>query len=86
VHAIKEFAETNPDKYAASLRNIATLGGFTEKMETQVDVNINIRALSDSQLEDRIKALQAATGGTQIIDHQDIIPPNSKTPATDVAK
>ena len=54
---IKLFAAKYPDRYAGAIRQLAQIGGFTEKREVSVDVHVNIRTMSDSQLEDRLKAL-----------------------------
>jgi len=54
---IKIFASKYPDRYAGAIRQLAQIGGFTEKREVSVDVHVNIRTMSDSQLEDRLKAL-----------------------------
>jgi len=65
---IKRFASKYPDRYAGAIRQLAQIGGFTEKREVSVDVHVNIRTLSDSQLEDRLKQLTGELGMPQIID------------------
>jgi hypothetical protein len=65
---IKQFASKYPDRYAGAIRQLAQIGGFTEKREVSVDVHVNIRTLSDSQLEDRLKQLTGELGLAQIID------------------
>lgn len=55
---ISEFADKHPDKYISAMSSLARIAGFTEKTETLVDVTVNYRALSDSQLEDRLAQLQ----------------------------
>lgn len=56
---VAAFATKAPDKYIASLSGLARIAGFTEKTETLIDINVNYRALSDSQLEDRLSKLTA---------------------------
>lgn len=60
--AIKKFAEKYPDRYAGAIRQLAQIGGFTEKREVSVDVHMNIRHMSDSQIEDRLQDLNKALG------------------------
>lgn len=57
--AILDFADAHPDRWANALASIAKIGGFTEKKEIDIDVNLNIRSLSDSQLEDRLAQLKS---------------------------
>ena len=64
--AIQKFAEKYPDRYAGAIRALAQIGGFSEKREVSVDVHVNIRQLSDSQLEDRMRQLNEQL---KIIDH-----------------
>lgn len=54
---IQEFADKNPDKYMMALSHIAKLSGFTEKQESEVNVNVRVHELSDSQLEDQLANL-----------------------------
>jgi len=65
---IKKFASKYPDRYAGAIRQLAQIGGFTEKREVSVDVHVNIRTLSDSQLEDRLKQLTGELKIPEIID------------------
>ena len=53
--SIEAFAKRAPDKYAMSLGQIARVAGYTEKIETQHNVNINIGNMSDSQVEDELR-------------------------------
>jgi hypothetical protein len=64
---IKKFASKYPDRYAGAIRQLAQIGGFTEKREVSVDVHVNIRTMSDSQLEDRLKALTSELKLPEII-------------------
>jgi len=65
-----KFANKYPDRYAGAIRQLAQIGGFTEKREVSVDVHVNIRTMSDSQLEDRLKQLTQELKLPQIIDEQ----------------
>jgi hypothetical protein len=51
---IQKFAAKYPDRYATAIRQVAQIAGFSEKREVSVDVTLNIRTLSDSQLEDAL--------------------------------
>ncbi len=57
--AVRAFARRSPDKYAASLVQIAQLAGYTAKTESTMNVNIAVAIgqLSDSQIEDRLALL-----------------------------
>jgi hypothetical protein len=55
--ALEAFAEKYPDRYVTALGHIARVAGYTDKTESSINVNINVRAMSDSQLEDRLKQL-----------------------------
>ena len=57
VEALVDFADANPDKWASAIASIGKLAGFTEKKEVAVDINLNIKSMSDSQLEDRLNEL-----------------------------
>jgi hypothetical protein len=60
--AISAFAERAPDKYIASLVQIARVAGFTEKTETEVNVNVAISKMSDSQIEDKLREVTGRLG------------------------
>lgn len=62
---VAEFADKHPDKFISSMSSLARIAGFTEKTETLVDITVNYRALSDSQLEDRLAQLQAQLSDPQ---------------------
>ena len=57
--ALEAFAERFPDKYLVGLNALARTAGFTDKTEATVNVTVNVRTMSDSQLEDRL-ALMAS--------------------------
>jgi len=91
--AIADFAEKHPDKYVAAVSSLARIAGFSEKTETRVDVNIDIRRLSDSQLEDKLAefaskigisgprnaVLEAshATINATALEERDVVPPRN---------
>ena len=54
---IAAFARKNPDKWVNSLSQIARTAGFTDKTELTHNINLVVGQMSDSQLEDRLKAL-----------------------------
>jgi len=57
--AIKEFASKYPDRWAQTVAILARLSGFNEQIEVLKDVHIElkIKTMSDSELEDEIKGL-----------------------------
>lgn len=55
---IQNFASQHPDRYITAMANLGKLGGFTEKQEIDHNININIRSMSDSQLEDKFNELK----------------------------
>jgi hypothetical protein len=61
--SIIAFAKRNPDKWAKTIQVFAALSGYAEKME--VDLNINIQNMSDTQIEARLLELD-----TLLIEHQ----------------
>lgn len=67
-HDIEVFAKRNPDKWAKSIQIFASLAGYTEKME--IDHNINIRDLSDTQVEQRLREIDALLdSNSAVIEH-----------------
>lgn len=60
--AVKAFAEKSPDKYISALVQIARVGGYVDKMETNVNINVAIGNMSDSQIQDRINELHQELG------------------------
>jgi hypothetical protein len=69
--ALIDFADAHPDRWASALASIGKLGGFTEKKEIEVDININVRTMSDSQLEDRLAELKQQLIEGEAIDVTD---------------
>lgn len=65
-HDIIAFAKRNPDKWAKTIQVFASLSGYAEKME--IDINMNIQSMSDTQIEARLAELD-----TLLIEHS----PNS---------
>jgi len=55
--SIIAFAKRNPDKWAKTIQVFASLSGYTEKLE--VDMNINIQSMSDTLLIDHVSTPQA---------------------------
>jgi hypothetical protein len=59
---IAGFADLHPDKYIQAMSFLARMGGYTDRRETSVDVSVNYRSLSDSQIEDRLRSLSERMG------------------------
>ena len=55
--AIQEQAEKHPDRWSQSLAIVARLAGYNEKLEVEGSIAHRISHLSDSELQERIKAL-----------------------------
>lgn len=67
VEALVDFADSHPDKWAQAIGVIGKLSGFTEKKEVAVDINVHIKSMSDSQLEDRLRELM----NVKTIEHEE---------------
>jgi len=79
---IKLFAAKYPDRYAGAIRQLAQIGGFTEKREVSVDVHVNIRTMSDSQLEDRLKSLTKELKLPDIIVEEAVVVEDTNEPTS----
>lgn len=73
------FAERNPEKYIAALQSLGRLAGFTEKKEIDVDVHVHIRALSDSQLEDKLKQITHKLEAIDVDQSDELADPQTAT-------
>lgn len=60
--AVIAFAEKNPDKYINALTSLGKLAGFTEKREVEWHGSLNVGAMSDSQLEDKLAEIASRLG------------------------
>lgn len=60
--AIKAFADRHPDKWAGAMASVARIAGYTEKTEINQSLHITVGKMSDSQVEDRLRQLQAQIG------------------------
>lgn len=56
---IIQWASQHPDRWANAIAVFAKLGGYTEKMEVQLDVFHNITDLSDAALLQQLQELQS---------------------------
>jgi hypothetical protein len=56
---LQAFANKYPDRYASALKALGQLGGYTEKKEVSVNVDVymQVKNMSDSQIEDELKRL-----------------------------
>lgn len=52
---IKMFAAKYPDRWAQSMRGLAAMAGYAERVEVDHNITVNIGRMSDSQLEDSIR-------------------------------
>jgi len=55
VQDIMLFAQKHPDRFIHSMTLLGKMGGFSEKKEIDVNLSAQVTALSDSQLEDRLR-------------------------------
>ena len=60
------FAKRNPDKWAKTIQVFASLSGYADKME--IDINMNIASMSDTQIEARLLELDTLL----TIDHSPV--------------
>ena len=60
--ALLRFADAYPDRYMGALAQLARIGGFTDKTESSVNINVNLNKMSDSQLEDRMREMSSKLG------------------------
>lgn len=51
---VKRFAQMNPDKWVNAVHHLSSMSGYSDKRETEMNVNLNVRQMSDSQLEDQL--------------------------------
>jgi len=58
VKDVLEFAKKYPDRWAQSLAIVGRLSGFTEKLEVETNIAVNITHMSDSQLVSEIDELE----------------------------
>lgn len=54
---IADLASKDPARWVKAVTEIAKIAGFSEKKEVHVGVHVDVRQLSDSQLEDRLRQL-----------------------------
>lgn len=52
---IMAFADKYPDRWTKALLELGRLGGFADKQQLDVNFEMQVRSLSDSQLEDRLR-------------------------------
>jgi hypothetical protein len=55
MEVIEQFAERYPDRFVKALSDLGRLAGFAEKTQLDVTLTAQVSALSDSQLEDRLR-------------------------------
>lgn len=85
--AITKLAEEKPAVYMGALRALATMAGFTERRELDVTHHVDVKKMSDSQLEDKLIEMAASLHlpPPTSIDAKDIIdvtrPARSEPPA-----
>jgi hypothetical protein len=72
---IRKLGKAFPDRYVNALVQLSRTGGYTDKTESSINVNLNVGRMSDSMLEDQLRAMaeqlslpvpmdQSAAGGT----------------------
>lgn len=77
--AIHRLAETMPHLWAGSMIQLARMAGFTEKREIHHSGHIDLREVSDTELEDMIRTRTAAL-------QLDLMPHRTAEDATVVAE
>lgn len=61
IDAIVRLAEKSPDKFIVAMTSLSKVAGFSERREV-VSLNINVKSMSDSQIEDRLEQLSSKLG------------------------
>jgi hypothetical protein len=73
---IEKFAEVFPDKFVKALEALGRLSGYAEKREIDVNLTAQVSALSDSQLEDRVRRAAQKIGldmpEIKVLEHEPI--------------
>ena len=59
--AIEKFADQYPDRFIGAMAQLSRIAGFTERTES-VTLHLDVSQLSDSQLEDKMREMQARMG------------------------
>jgi hypothetical protein len=52
---VKLFAAKYPDRWAQTARQLAQMAGYAERTEIEHNITLNVRSMSDSQLEDQLR-------------------------------
>jgi len=55
---IQKFADEHPDKWANTIKTMANLSGFNDKLEIEGNVNIDIQLKGDAELISQLGELQ----------------------------
>jgi hypothetical protein len=83
---IEQFAQVFPDKFVKALEALGRLSGFAEKREIDVNLTAQVSALSDSQLEDRVRKAAQKIGldmpEIKILEHEPIAVEQAEGPST----
>ena len=62
IDSITRLAESHPEKFMVAVTSLSKVAGFSERRELAVDVTHNVKRMSDSQLEDRLRVLAQRLG------------------------
>jgi hypothetical protein len=54
---IRLLAQKEPARWIQAMASLSKMAGFTDRTETSLDVTVNYKGLSDSQIEDRLRQL-----------------------------
>lgn len=70
--SIQSFANDYPDRYANAVKNLAALSGYQDTVTHEHNYLVEIRNMSDSAIEARMRELKTIEG--EIDDHKDVRP------------
>lgn len=71
---IELFAEEHPDKWAATVKTMAQLAGFHDKLEIEGNINIDIAQMGDTQLMAKMEELTERLKSMDLSPVVDITP------------
>ena len=59
---IMAFADRYPDRFIKAMHDLGRLGGFAEKKDIDINLSAQVRNMSDSQIEDQLRAIAYKMG------------------------
>lgn len=79
------FAQNNPEKWANTVRTFATLTGYREEIEVNLNVMAKVKIMSDMDLEHQLRDLQSKIGDSYLVDPAVIETPFKRVDSSNTA-